>query len=137
MSNVLSRTVVLAAALVSVVVLELQVRAEDKPSEKLALESGYSGKVLIDGARRVSLSVTLDAKGSGSGTLRFDPNILDGDTSTSAAIRKIPIRIQLAPDEAQAAKGRRLFELKRKGDEDKVVEGGVRLMALTFSTPSS
>jgi len=126
MSSFLSRAVVPGVALIGLVVVELQVRAEDKPPEKLALKSGYSGKVLADGARRVSLSVTLDEKGSGSGTLTLDPNITDGERSTAIAILEVPISLQLVPDEGQAGKGRRLYELKRTGPEGKVEEGGPR-----------
>jgi hypothetical protein len=126
MSNILSRGVVLATALVCLVVVELQVRAEDKPPEKLALQSGYSGKVLVDGARRISLSVVLDEKGGGSGTLTLDPNIRDGERSTQIAIQEIPIRLRLAQGEGQAGKGRRLYELKRTGPEGQPEEGGER-----------
>src|SRR5262245_60969385 len=126
MPNIVSRGGVLAAALVCLVAYELRVCADDKPPEKLSLKSGYSGKMLVDGARRVSLSVTLDAKGGGSGTLTLDPNIRDGARSTTIAVREIPIRAQLVRDEEQAAKGRRLYELKRTGPEGKVDESGER-----------
>src|SRR5262249_24889185 len=117
---------VLAAALAGLLLTEFQVGADDKQFEKLTLKSSYSGKVLIAVARRVSLSVTLDEKGGGSGTLRLDPNIREGATSTLAEIRDIPVRVQLARDEEQATKGRRLDELKRTGPEGKVEEGGER-----------
>jgi len=113
MSNIVSRGAVLVPALVCLLVVELQLRAEDKPPEKLVLKSGYSEKVLVEGARRVSLSITLDEKGGGSGTLTFDPNIRNGETSTQIAIKEIPIRVRLARDEGQAGKGRRLYELRR------------------------
>src|SRR5262245_56827767 len=101
MSNILWRIVVMAG----VVVLGLQLHAEGRPHETLNLQSGYSGKVLVDGARQVILSVTLDEKGGGSGTLALDSNIRAGGTSTTAA-REIPIRIRLIQDEEHAAKGR-------------------------------
>jgi len=75
MSNFMSSAVVLAAALLGLAAVEFQVRADDRQPEKLTLQSGYSGEVLIAGARRVSLSVVLDRKGCGSGTLTLDPNI--------------------------------------------------------------
>ena len=126
MSNILARGGVLATALICLVVIELQLRAGYKPPEKLALKSGYSGKVLVGGARRVSLSVVLDEKGGGSGILTLDPNIWDGERSTAIAIREIPIRLRLAQDEGQAGKGRRLYELKRAGPEGQAEEGGER-----------
>jgi hypothetical protein len=101
-------------------------RADDKPSEKLDLKSGYTGKVLVDGARRVVLSVTLDDKGGGSGTLTLNPNIVAGGRSTLIAVRDIPVRLRLVQDEGQAGKGRRLYELQRTGPEGKVEEGGER-----------
>jgi hypothetical protein len=126
MSNILSRGVVPAPLLVCFAVIASQVRAGDKSPETLTLKSGYSGKVLVDGARRVSLSVTLDEKGDGSGTLTLDPNIRDGARSTTIAIRDIPVRVRLVPDEGQAGKGRRLYELRRTGPEGKAEEGGER-----------
>jgi len=120
-NNLLSRVV-----LVYLVVIASQVRAGDESPETLTLKSGYTGKMLVDGARRVGLSVTLDAKGDGSGTLKLDPNISDGAISTTIAVREIPVRVRLVADEGQAGKGRRLYELKRTGPEGKVEEGGER-----------
>jgi hypothetical protein len=124
MSCILSRAVVLAVALICPVVVAPRVRADDKSSERLTLKSGYSGKVLVDGARSVSLSVTLDTKGGGSGTLTLDPNLRDGLKSTTIAIREVPVRLRLVQDEGQPGKGRRLYELKRT--HAKVEEGGHR-----------
>lgn len=126
MSTVLSRAVVLVAALAGLVLVEGPVRAEDKPPQKLTLKSGYSGKPLVDGARRVRLSVSLDESGNGSGVLTFDPNVVDGKRSTAAAVREIPVQIQLTRDEEQTTKGRRLYELKKTGPEGKVEEGDHR-----------
>jgi hypothetical protein len=119
MLNVLARTSVLVAVLVSLLLTQPQVRADDKPSEKLTLKSNYSGKVLLHGARRVNLSLTLDKMGGGSGMLTLDPNISDGMISTTIAIRTIPIQLQVVHDDEQAAKGRRLYELKAMGHEGK------------------
>lgn len=123
MSNIISRRDVLAAALAGVVATKLQARADGKQLGRLDLKSGYCGKILVHGARRVTLSVTLDEKGGGSGTLALDPNYTDGIRSTAMAVQEIPVRLQLVRDEEQAAKGRRLYELRRAGDEDQVEAG--------------
>ena len=78
MSNVLWRMGVLVL-LVGVGGGDLRVRAEDRPEDSLTLKSGYSGKWLAGGARRVHLTVTLDRKGDGSGTLTLDPNVYEGE----------------------------------------------------------
>ena len=83
-------------------------RAEDRPNDSLTLKSGYSGKWLAGGARRVHLTVTLDEKGNGSGTLTLDPNIYEGAKATQIAIQKIPVRVRLAHD-------RRGLRLRRRG----------------------
>jgi hypothetical protein len=124
MSNILSRGVVLAAALICLVVVALPAPADNKPPAKRTLKSGYSGKVLVGGARQVSLSVALDELGGGSGVLTLDPNIRDGGISTQIAIQEIPIRLRLAQDEGQAGKGRRFYELKRTWPEGKEEVGG-------------
>lgn len=93
------------------------------------LESAYSGEVLLAGARRISLSLRLDLdnEGSGSGTLKLDPNThFPVGGSTAMAIREIPVKLQAVKDEGQAAKGRRLFELKEVGPDGNVKEGGER-----------
>jgi len=99
-------------------------RAEDRPEDSLALKSGYSGKWLTGGARRVHLTITLGEKGTGSGTLTLDPNIYEGDTATQIAIQKIPVQARLVHDEEAAAKGRRLYELRRSEEEGKVDKTG-------------
>jgi hypothetical protein len=101
-----------------------RVRAEDRPEDRLTLKSGYSGKWLAGGARRVHLTVTLGEKGNGSGTLTLDPNIYEGATATQIAIQKIPVGVRLAHDEEAAAKGRRLYELRRSEEEGKVDKTG-------------
>jgi hypothetical protein len=123
MSNVLWRTGLLAL-LAGVGGGEFRGRAEDRPADQFTLKSGYSGKWLAGGARRVHLTVTLDEKGNGSGTLTLDPNIYEGTKATQIAIHKIAVRVRLAHDEEAAAKGRRLYELRRSGDEGKVDETG-------------
>jgi len=130
MSNVLSRGGLVAAALVCFAVSGLPVRACPPPPETLTLKSGYTSKVQIDGARQVVLSVTLDARGSGSGTLSFDPNILNEFGSTQIAIKDIPIRIELVRDDEPAAKGRRLYELKREVLDDSL--GRARVEAVRW-----
>jgi hypothetical protein len=101
-----------------------RVRAEDRPEDSLTLKSGYSGKWLAGGARRVHLTVTLDKRGDGSGTLTLDPNVYEGGTATQIAIQKIPVRARLAHDDEAAAKGRRLYELRRSEEEGKVDKTG-------------
>jgi hypothetical protein len=119
MSKVLSRVSILVVALTGLVVVDLRARAEEAKAEKILLKSNYSGKRMIDGARRVILSATLDDK-DGWGTLSFDPNVYDGDTATQIAIEQISVRLELVQDDEHAAKGRRLYELKR-------VEEGCRI----------
>jgi len=126
MSYVLSRTSMLAAALASFVLVAPPSRGDDRRGEELNLTSRYTGKVLVDGARSVSLSVTLDGKGGGSGTLRFDPNIYDGDTATQIAIKYVSVQAEVFADTEYESKGRRVYELKRKGEEGKVETGDER-----------
>jgi hypothetical protein len=123
MSNNLLRAGVLVV-LAGLAGSDLRVRAEDRPDDRLTLKSGYSGKWLAGGARRVHLTITLDEKGNGSGTLTLDPNIYEGATATQIANQKIEVRARPAHDEEAAAKGRRLYELKRSGEEGKVDETG-------------
>jgi hypothetical protein len=126
MSYVLSRTGVLAAALASFVLVDPPSRAEDKRAEELNLTSRYTGKVLVDGARSVSLSVKLDGKGGGSGTLRFDPNIYDRETATQIAIKRVSVQVEVVEDTEYESKGRRVYELKLKGEEGRVETGDER-----------
>jgi hypothetical protein len=126
MSKIISRRVVLATALAGAVILKSPAWAKDKTSEELTLKSAYTGKVLVAGARQVHLSVTLDEKGNGSGTLTLDSNLHVGLRSTTAAVRQIPVRVQLVRDEEQSAKGRRLYELTESGPEWKVKYGDGR-----------
>jgi hypothetical protein len=123
MANVMSRRGVLAAALGGIASLGLPSRAEERPTATINLKSGYSGKWLVAGARRVSLSVTLGASGNGSGTLTLDPNIYDRGTATQIAIHQIDVRVELIHDDDQSAKGRRLYELKKTGLDGKVEAG--------------
>jgi len=123
MSYVLSRTGVLAAALASFVLVDGPGRAEDKRGEELNLMSRYSGKVLVDGYRRVILSVTLDEKGGGSGMLTLDPNIHEGESSTAIAVQYVKVRAEAVADAENDTKGRRVYELKQTGPEGKVETG--------------
>jgi hypothetical protein len=125
MSNTLWRMSVLAAVLAGLAAVEPPARADGGRTE-LSLRSKYSGDPLVAGARRVGLSVTLDGKGGGSGTLTLDPNIRDGETSTQIAIREIPVQVRLVSDDAHAAKGRRLYELRGTGPEGKPDDGNGR-----------
>ena len=118
MSNIVLRTSALAVALTGLALVDLKACPEIKPAEKLTLKSRYTGKVIVDGARQVTLSVTLDEKGGGLGSLTFDPNIYENGTATQIAIHKYLIRMQPVRDEEYAAKGRRLYELKREILED-------------------
>jgi hypothetical protein len=120
MSNVISRRGLLAAALGGVASLGLPARAKERPSETIHFRSGYSGKWLVSGARRVSLSVTLRATGNGSGTLTLDPNIYDRGMATQMAVHQIEVRVDLVHDDEHSAKGRRLYALRKTGLDDKV-----------------
>jgi hypothetical protein len=111
MLNLSSQAVILVTTLACVGFISDNLRADRRPQETLDLASAYTGRVLVDGARRVSLSLTLDDKGNGSGVLGLDPNVRDGDTSTAAAVLSIPVRVRLVRDEEQVAKGRQLYEL--------------------------
>src|SRR5262245_2060167 len=140
MSNIMSRRGALAAALAGVALFQLPAQAADRRLEELTLKSGYSGNWLVSGARRVSLSVTLNHRGSGSGTLTLDPNIYDRGTSTQIAMHEIAVQVQLVQDDEQTAKGRRLYELKRTGLDGAVEHGGERwflVRPIKERTPSS
>jgi len=114
MLNIVSRSSALVVALMGLAFADLQACPEIKPAEKLTLKSHYTGKVLVDGARRVTLTLTLDSKTGGSGTLTFDPNTyFKNGSATQIAIHTIAIRADLVPNEDHAAKGRRLYELRR------------------------
>jgi hypothetical protein len=118
MSNIVLRTSALAVALTGLALADLKACPEIKPAEKLTLKSHYTGKVIVDGARQIFLTVTMDSKKGGSGTLTFDPNIYENGTATQIAIHNIAIRMELVPNEDHAAKGRRLYALKRDGVDD-------------------
>ena len=78
MGKMLSCAGVAAVALAALLTVEPPARAcLPPPPEELALKSEYSRDWLVPGARRVSLSLTLDPSGTGSGTLTLDPNIQD------------------------------------------------------------
>jgi hypothetical protein len=93
-------------------------RSEKRPATPLTLKSRYSGEIIADGARRVTLTVTLDDKGEGSGTLSFDPNTYDAHGATQIAIHHVQVRLHQVKDAAHAAKGRRLYEIKREGRDE-------------------
>lgn len=77
--------------------------------QRLALKSEYNQKPILDGARQIHLTVTLDDKGTGTGVLTFDPNIKHKGGSTEIALREIPVRVQLRDE--QDGKGRRLYDV--------------------------
>src|SRR4051812_12602008 len=120
MSNILCRAGVLV---VLVGLAGGAARAKDHSTEKLTLKSAYSSKVLASGARQVRLSLTLDEKGTGFGTLTLDPNIINEFGSTDIAIQEIQVRATLVSDENAAAKGRRMYELRPTGEEGLVQKG--------------
>jgi hypothetical protein len=120
MMNVLWRTLAMAGLLA----IGLPARADDKSAEALTLKSAYSDKKVISDARQVRLSVKLDDKGNGSGTLTLDPNLHNDLGSTQIAITEIPVRVRVVQDDGRDAKGRRLYELKRVVEEGKVDERG-------------
>lgn len=122
MSRSMSLKCVLATAMAGFAVLS----AGAKESEDLSLKSDYSGKFVVDGARRVFLTLTLDDKGNGSGTLSLDPNIVDEWGSTCIAVQTYSIRARVVESDEQAVKGRRLYELKKIGDEGIVEKGSAR-----------
>jgi hypothetical protein len=117
---------VLALALASFVLIDPPSRADDRRAEELNLTSAYTGKVLVDGARSVSLSLILDGKGGGSGALRFDPNIYDRETATQIAIKRVSVQVEVVADTEYQSKGRRVYELKRTGEEGTVETGDER-----------
>lgn len=120
-----SRAGIFVAALAGLAAVETSVRA-DGPAETITLKSDYSRDWLVDRARQVHLSMTLDKTGSGSGTLTFDPNIHDEWGSTCIAIHEVRVRVRLICDDARDAKGRRLYELRPVGEEGRVMEDGER-----------
>jgi hypothetical protein len=131
MTNVLWRAVAVAV----LTAVGLPARADDT----IALKSAYSDKALVAEARQVRLSVKLDDKGNGSGTLTLDPNIHDQFGVTQIAITEIPVRVRTVQDDGRDAKGRRLYELKPIGDEGKVKEDGKHwflVRPLKAGTPS-
>jgi hypothetical protein len=107
MSNLLTATVICLVAFPTYA----------KPSEELTLKSSYSRNYLVDGARQVCLKVTLDEKGRGDGKLVLDPNIVDGWGSTCIAPREYSVSIRLVESKEEAAKGRRLYEIRVKDNE--------------------
>jgi len=126
MRNVLTRTGILIAPLVTFAIVETRVRADAPSSDTVTLKSGYSREWLVDRARQVHLTVTLDKTGSGSGTLTFDPNVHDEWGSTCIAIHEVRVRVRLVSDDSRDAKGRRLYELRPIGEEGTVKEDGER-----------
>jgi hypothetical protein len=100
--------------------LLLPVAADAPKLDVLNISSAYSGKYLVQGARKVNLSLFLGKDGNGSGTLFLDPNFTNGFMSTCMAGETYSVQAQLVQSDEQAAKGGRLYELKLKGDEGKV-----------------
>lgn len=125
MRIILNRAGIFVAVLAGLAAVETSVRA-DGPSETITLKSGYSPDWLVDHARQVHLSMTLNKTGSGSGTLTFDPNIHDEWGSTCIAIHEVRVQVRLIGDDGRDAKGRRLYELRPVGEEGKVVQDGER-----------
>ena len=83
-----------------------------KPPEELTLKSSSSRKILVDGARQIRVHLKLDDKGNGTGSIDLDPNFIDEWGSTCIAIQTIAVQVQLVDEDAQTAKGRRLYALK-------------------------
>ncbi|HVK09750.1 MAG TPA: hypothetical protein VM597_13325 [Gemmataceae bacterium] len=119
MSMVLSRRYALTAACAGLLTA-FPAAAKKQPSEDLVLKSAYSPKLFVEWARQVHLTVMFDAKGNGSGTLTFDPNIHDDLRSTGMAIKDITVRVRRVQDDHHAAKGRRLYELKQIPKDDRL-----------------
>ena len=88
-----------------------------KEPEEVTLKSSYSPTILVDGARQLRLKVTIDPKGRGTGMLELDPNIIDEWGSTCIAVQEYSVSIKLVESKEQSAKGRRLYEIRVKGDE--------------------
>ena len=120
MMNVLWRTLAMAGLLA----IGLPARADDKSAEALTLKSVYSDQKVVSDARQVRLSMKLDDKGNGSGTLTLDPNLHDQFGATQIAITEVPVRVRLTRDDGRDAKGRRLYELRPVGAEGKIDEDG-------------
>jgi hypothetical protein len=118
MSKIMSRSCLLVAAFLCVGAFAFQASAASESSE--TLKSGYSGKVLADGARRITLEVKWDEKGHGSGSLTLDPNITNGMFSTCMAFQSYSVQLQLISDDDYSTKGRRLYALKEMGPEGNV-----------------
>jgi hypothetical protein len=120
MLNIVLRLGATMLALAGLDLTDLAACPVKEPAPTLTLKSRYTGKVIVDGARRITLMASLDAKGSGSGTLTFDPNIYDGTSATQIAIHPIAIRLHQVHDDEYAAKGRRLYEIKRDSREETI-----------------
>ncbi len=87
--------------------------------QRLTLKSAYSEKPLIDRARQITLAVTIDDRGNGTGVLTFDPNIRDAGASTDIALREVPVQVRLL-DEHDGT-GRRLYALAAVGGGERWV----------------
>jgi hypothetical protein len=88
----------------------------DAKEQTLSLDTGYLPEG-IDGVHRITIRATLDAKGSGKGSMEFDPNHYGGYTEfgditggfTEIATQKKEITLkQVKADEG----GRRLYEIQ-------------------------
>jgi hypothetical protein len=94
--------------------------ADEKDKDtKLSLSSGYGHGLPGTRARTVHLSVRLDKKGGGKGTLTLDPNYLGIDQfgdftgwSTAIGVRSEIVTLEEVKFKDQPKGGRRLFKVK-------------------------
>jgi hypothetical protein len=89
---------------------------------QLSLSSGYGGYRLLGGkAHSVHLSVTLDGKGGGKGTLSLDPNSKVFDPfgvmigSTEIAVWDVPVTLEEVKVKDQPRGGPRSYEIQGHG----------------------
>ena len=111
MLSIVLELVATVVALIGLALADLGACPLSPPPTTLTLKSHYTGKAIVDGARRITITATLDAKGGGTGTITFDPNTYTGTSATQIAIQSRAIRLEQVQDDEHAAKGRRLYAI--------------------------
>ena len=91
--------------------------AGEKGKQTLHLSSAYFPNGSPAGGRTVTLSVELDGQGGGTGWIAFDPNMVwpgqhGLDIQTLIGFEHKKVTLVLVADKDQAAKGRRLYEVR-------------------------
>jgi hypothetical protein len=105
--------------------------------KRIELKSKYHGDKPVDGGRTILVSVTVDEKGNGSGTITFDPNFVTKFGTTEIGYYPTPIKVRLRDE--HDAKGRRIYELTPTGSKDGGDERAERwllIRPLVEGTPS-